>query len=241
MPIPPAIQQDDWQAPAREVVLANLRAWIVEGTLSPGEIIKDTEIAQAFSVSRTPVREALLQLRAEGLVEMKPKGWTQVKLLDLAQVEHLLPVVVDLECLAARLAAGRPERDLGAARQAQRDLVALVERNGRPVAPERAQELLQANDRFHAAILDVAGNTFLTGALQPLKSLLRRYERIYFGQATPIDDASLRQHEELLDAIARGDGERAATVMAENFANAPLARQAAGPISSAAADSGDGD
>ncbi|MDQ3548981.1 MAG: GntR family transcriptional regulator, partial [Chloroflexota bacterium] len=130
MPIPSVIEITAVDLPAREKVLTTVRNWIVEGELAPGEIIRDAEIAQALNVSRTPVREALLQLRAESLVEMKPKGWTQVKLLDQREAEKLLPVVIDLEALAARLAAANPQRDLRHAERTQRELVALVKQAG---------------------------------------------------------------------------------------------------------------
>ena len=228
MPIPMVIEPNAGDMPAREKVLTTLRNWIVEGDLVPGEIIRDAEIAQALNVSRTPVREALLQLRAESLVEMKPKGWTQVKLLDQREAEKLLPVVIDLEALATRLAAANPNRDLSAARQAQHALIELVEQAGPTISAEQAQEILQANDRFHTAIASIADNPFLTGALLPLKALLRRYERIHFGRAVAIDEASLREHDEIIEAVQNGDGERAASLAISNFRNAPFARQATG-------------
>lgn len=228
MPIPTAIVPYAGDMPAREKVLTTVRTWIVEGDLAPGEIIRDAEIAQALNVSRTPVREALLQLRAESLVEMKPKGWTQVKLLDQREAEKLLPVVIDLEALAARLAAANPSRDLGIAEQAQRALTEMVEQAGATISAEWAQEILQANDRFHTAIATIADNPFLTGALLPLKALLRRYERIYFGRAVTIEEASLREHDEIIEAIRDGDGDRAASLAISNFRNAPFARHAAG-------------
>lgn len=226
MPIPAVVARDALPVPARELVLDNLRTWIVEGTLAPGEIIKDTEVADAFAVSRTPVREALLQLRSEGLVEMKPKGWTQVKLLDLGQVEHLLPVVVDLEMLAARLAARNPQRDLAEAEQAQRALETRWRELGPPATPEQAQQLVAANDRFHDAILAIAGNPFLAGSLRPLKALMRRYERYYFALGTRISAESIREHEDILDAIRHGDAEAAAAAAERNFANSPLLARA---------------
>ncbi len=228
MPIPSVIEITAVDLPAREKVLTTVRNWIVEGELAPGEIIRDAEIAQALNVSRTPVREALLQLRAESLVEMKPKGWTQVKLLDQREAEKLLPVVIDLEALAARLAAANPQRDLRHAERTQRELVALVKQAGASVTGEQAQEILQANDRFHTAIATIANNPFLTGALLPLKALLRRYERIYFGRAVTIAEGSLREHDEIIEAVRDGDGDRAARLAISNFSNAPFAAETSG-------------
>lgn len=224
MPIPSDIEAHSTSGPARETIAASLRDWIVDGVLAPGEIIRDTEVARAFHVSRTPVREALLQLRTEGLVEMKPQGWTQVKPVNPAQIADLLRVVVDLEALAARLAAERHERDLGAADAANQELRALVQQaeGSGSAAPELAWNIVAANDRFHEAIVALAANEFLTSALLPLKTLMRRYERIVFSQATPIERASVEQHERILAAIRAGDADLAAELTASNFDNAPV-------------------
>ncbi|MEZ4520785.1 MAG: GntR family transcriptional regulator [Thermomicrobiales bacterium] len=222
MPIPPNLQREETDTPARELVLSHLRNWIVEGILAPGEIIKDTEIARTFDVSRTPVREALLQLRAEGLIETKPQGWTQVKPLDLGQVELLLPVVLNLEGLAARMAAENPDRDMRKLEQAQHELVNLIEEIGVPVSADRAGDVVAADDRFHAAVLAMANNIFLSGALQPLKMLMRRYERIHYGHMTVIDHESLAMHQQLLDAIRAGDAEKAEALITRNLMNSPL-------------------
>ena len=222
MPIPSNLHREETDTPASEFVLSHLRDWIVEGILAPGEIIKDTEIARTFDVSRTPVREALLQLRAEGLIETKPQGWTQVKPLDMGQVELLLPVVLHLEGLAARMAAENPNRDMHDLEQAHRDLIALIEEVGMPVPAERADDVVAADDHFHATVLAMAKNVFLSGALQPLKLLMRRYERIYYGRMTVVERQSLELHRRIVDAIRDGDGERAAHLITRNLLNSPL-------------------
>ncbi|HBY45235.1 MAG TPA: GntR family transcriptional regulator, partial [Chloroflexi bacterium] len=127
MPIPSDLVIDKATEPAREAILRHLRQLIVDGALQPGEIIRDGEIAEHFGVSRTPVREALLQLRFEGLVIMKPKGWTQVKPLDRSQIEDLFRVIVELEMLAARLAAEKTDADTTTAEEINSRLEALLD------------------------------------------------------------------------------------------------------------------
>lgn len=222
MPIPLEVPREPTDAPARETVLNYLRHWIVDGTLQPGEIIRDSEIAERFSVSRTPVREALLQLRFEGLVVMKPKGWTQVKPLDLSQIEAHLRVVDELEALAARLAAETPDPDLSLAEAANVELEVLLERSAKSANPEIDWQLIAMNDRFHDAIIDISGNMVLAEALRPIKARMRRYEQLYFDRATPIDRNSVAQHNRLLDAIRAGDGNTAAAVARLNLANSPV-------------------
>ncbi|MDQ3549582.1 MAG: FCD domain-containing protein, partial [Chloroflexota bacterium] len=103
-----------------------------------------------------------------------------------------------------------------------------VKQAGASVTGEQAQEILQANDRFHTAIATIANNPFLTGALLPLKALLRRYERIYFGRAVTIAEGSLREHDEIIEAVRDGDGDRAARLAISNFSNAPFAAETSG-------------
>ena len=68
MPVP-VVAEPISRVPTRETVACTLRGWIVDGTLAPEELLRDADLAQAFGISRTPVREALLQLEHEGLVE----------------------------------------------------------------------------------------------------------------------------------------------------------------------------
>jgi len=222
MPIPLEIPIEPTDQPARETVLTWVRHWIVNGTLQPGEIIRDSEIAERFGVSRTPVREALLQLRFEGLVVMKPKGWTQVKPLELGQIENHLRVVDELEGLAARLAAETPDPDLSRAEAANAELEALLDRTEGSADSQIDWQLIEINDRFHDAIIDISGNMVLADALKPIKARMRRYEQLYFDRATPIDRTSVAQHTMLLDAIRAGDGDAAATIARLNLTNSPV-------------------
>lgn len=222
MPIPNTATNQESGVSAREAIVGSLRGWVVDGVLSPGEILRDTEIARTFHVSRTPVREALLQLRSEGLVEMKPQGWTQVKPIDPARIADVLRVVIDLESLAARLATERSDRDLSFAEEANDELRTLVENVEVGTTPELVWQIVDANDRFHAAIVDLAGNENLSSALLPLKTLMRRFERMVYSQATPIDRASIEQHARILAAIRDGDAALAAELVAHNFDNAPV-------------------
>jgi DNA-binding GntR family transcriptional regulator len=224
VPIPVATTEERVAGPARDLIADRLREWIVAGVLAPGEILRDVDVAQRFAVSRTPVREALLQLRSEGLVEMKPQGWTQVKPIEPRKITDLLRVVVDLEALAARLAAERPaqERDVAPLVTANEALRELIAATSETRSVDRAWSVVEANDEFHNTIVTLAGNEYLTSALLPLKTLMRRYERIAFSQATPINGDSLDQHDLIIAAIRDGDGSTAAELVAANFSNAPV-------------------
>jgi DNA-binding GntR family transcriptional regulator len=190
---------------ARDVVVERLRAWIIDGSLAPGETIKDTEIADTLGVSRTPVREALLQLEREGLIESQPGRWTRVAALDLSAAEKLYPVVIELEALALRMAAERPERDLHRIERAQRDFATAVSHR-----KSDAKAIRAADDRFHGEILALADNAYISETLLPLKAIVRRYENYFFASHPELAQHSVDDHAAMLAAIQQRDAEGAA-------------------------------
>src|SRR3954453_1417382 len=106
MPVPTKVIRLD-RRPARHLVHEQFRAWIEEGVLEPGEVIRDAEIAEALGVSRTPVREALQMLERDGAVEMLPGRLTRVTALHPEDVALLYKPLAVLHGLAAELAAHR--------------------------------------------------------------------------------------------------------------------------------------
>jgi DNA-binding GntR family transcriptional regulator len=196
--------------PTREIVANRVRAWIVEGTLQPNEVVRDTEIAASFGLSRTPVREALLQLEREGLVETTPQRWTRVAALNHSGLEALYPVLIDLESLASRLAAQRGTRNLGGIEAAHEAFARLESDTSSGAAQERAVTLREADDRFHRAILAASDNPYLTSALLPLKVHARRFENLYFGGPSATVRSSVTDHEQILAALRARDPGRAA-------------------------------
>jgi len=204
VPIPAGMESFARQL-ARDVVVERLRAWIIDGSLAPGEVIKDTEIADSLGVSRTPVREALLQLEREGLIESQPGRWTRVAPLDLQAADKLYPVVIELEALALRMAAERPHRDLTRLEHAQRDFATAVARR----KPD-AKAIRSADDRFHGEILALADNSYISETLLPLKAIVRRYENYFFVSHPELAQHSVEDHAAMLAAIQKRDSEAAA-------------------------------
>lgn len=202
---------------AREVVVERLREWIVYGLLAPGEVIKDSEIAVSLGVSRTPVREALLQLEREGLIESVPGRWTRVAPIDLSHAERLYPVLATLESLSARLAAGNSQAGITRIEAAQREFRVAVAEYAASGDPADVQAIRQADDQFHGAILEAADNPYLSDALTPLKVLTRRFENRFFGSAPVFGESLVAEHEELIAALRAGDGDAAARIAQHNW------------------------
>src|SRR6478735_5530363 len=169
-----------------------IRDAIVDGTLAPGERLRDQELTQWLGLSRTPVREALARLEADGLVETAPQRFTRVAPLDRREAADAFPVVAALHALAAELALPRlTDADRGAMRAAN-DAFAHALRNA------DVDAALAADDAFHGVFVTASANAEITRALDRLMPRIRRLERLRFSSLG--GRASVKQHAEILTA-----------------------------------------
>lgn len=181
-------------------IYARIRQEIVEGGLRPNQRIVEIELATWLDVSRTPVREALLRLEVDGLVESDHRGWT-VHEHTPQEIEHIFQCRIALDGYAARLAAlGRSEEQLAEIRDAYNA--------GLAIDADRVQDRVCANDRFHELVIDAADNPLMT-------SLIDRSRMYHFNHRVAVDysrdewEESHRQHGALVEAIARHDADGA--------------------------------
>lgn len=214
MPIPddapPAIER----RLLRDDVYGRLRNAIVDGTLAPGEQLKDAELAQWLGVSRTPIREALLRLAEAGLVTMRPGHSTTVSSLDARTVRDARDVAAAMHQVAVREAvAGLTEAHVEAMREAGRRFEAAVAAGDLGAA-------LRADDDLHAVPVAVAANRALSAVLEQFMPVLRRAERLRFSELE--GRASVRRHEELIRLCAARDAEGAAAVAFDTFHSLPV-------------------
>ncbi len=183
---------------------ARLVAEIRSGTLRPGARLTETELATRFGISRTPVREAIRQLEAEGLVVHQPRVGAALRALDYAEVTELYEMRAVLEGTAARLAARAASQvelaELGAINE---DMAA---------ATGNAERLYHLNKQFHAALLDAAKNRFLVAAMGAIHKTM-----LILGPSTMEEAeraaAALGEHRQVLDALAARDGGSAEMLM----------------------------
>lgn len=210
MPVPlpaPSIRP----ALLRYTVHDRLRDAIVDGTLAPGEVLRDTELASWLGVSRTPVREALLRLADAGLVRTAPGRSTVVAEIDPAEVRDAQAVVAGMHRLAVAEAVGRmTEADLDLMRAAN-------ERFAAAVAVGDTDAALTADDDFHAVPVAACGNRAIAAVLDQFSPVVRRLERLRFASAEAVESVGL--HDRLLEACARGDAPAAAEVSFRTWQN----------------------
>jgi DNA-binding GntR family transcriptional regulator len=178
-----------------------LRELILDGTYPAGSRLTELEVAAALGMSRTPVREAIRTLAADGLV--RPTGWgVTVVALDLGDLDHAYQVRAALDGLTAELAADRQRTgriaiaDLASVRAAATDAA-------QATAAGRLQQAVEHNRRFHRRIAELAGNPIALSALDRLwDQILVSTLHSLAAPARPEQVAA--QHEELLAAVADG-------------------------------------
>jgi DNA-binding GntR family transcriptional regulator len=194
---------------AAEQAAQSLRDEILSGAIPSGARLGEAELAGRLSVSRTPIREALSRLAAEGLVELQPNRGARVATWTPEQLREIFELRLRLEPYAVRVAVPLlteeqlTELDELAAAMLDRDLGAIVE----------------LNRRFHAIFIDAAGSPPLAGALRGVTHASVVHQN--FHDYTP--DAlsrSLHHHVEMVAAARAGDGDWAEAIMRAHLYNA---------------------
>jgi DNA-binding GntR family transcriptional regulator len=208
MPIP-EYDEPPRRALLRDDVYTRLRDAIVDGTLTPGERLRDQELAAWLGVSRTPVREALLRLAQAGLVHAAPGRSTTVATLDARAIRDAQAVVAAMHRLAVEQAVpqlGRP--DIASMRAANRRFAAALRRGD-------ADAAIAADDEFHGVAVRAAGNAAIETVLEQFTPALRRLERLRFSSLS--GRASVALHDRLTDLCEAGDAGGAAAVAYETW------------------------
>ncbi len=182
-----------------------IRALIVSLELAPGDPIREPDLTAQLGIGRTPIREALRRLALERLVEVYPRRGMFVTTVDVRDLARLCEVRAVLEPEAARLAAERATRpDL-------EEINALLEEL---LDPRRRDDrtLIDLDERIHRTIYRTSHNQLLEETLEWYYTHALRIWMLALDRTRTLQSAVL-EHHELLDAIARGKGERAAELM----------------------------
>jgi DNA-binding GntR family transcriptional regulator len=193
--------------PLREDVHSLLQERIVKGDLLPGNRLQDVLLAAELGVSRTPVREALLRLESEGLVESDPNRGFFVAPLSRQEVLEIYPIVWALECLALDSCGPPTPAQVQALRQINADMAAGT------AAPLHRQEL---DLRWHQTLLESCPNERLKEFLAALKQIVRRYECVYMGDPALVR-RSVRDHAEILEAVVKKKPKLAGQLLERNW------------------------
>ncbi|ODT34614.1 MAG: hypothetical protein ABS53_00535 [Hydrogenophaga sp. SCN 70-13] len=192
-----------------EVRLA-LEADIRQGRLRPGDALDVKAVAERFGISRTPAKEALLQLAAAGLMNFSPRRGAVVTRLEPREVFGMLEVLAVLESEAARLSARRMSNEQ---RQA---LDALQQEAEQAVESDDIAAYTALNLRLHDLIYQGCDNAYLAGQIVRIRERLAAYRPVSFERPGRMK-ASHREHGAIVRAIVRGDEPEAHRAMNEHI------------------------
>ena len=202
---PPLVER----APLREQVHRIVRERVVCGDLAPGAPVRDWELAAELELSRTPVREALIRLASEGLLESPAGRGFRVPPLSRAEIEEVHRLMEVFEPLAlGMIPAGAFAEDR------LTELEELTERLER--APHTPVEWNTLDTAWHRALVAPCTNRRLLGYVEDLRDVLRRYELAYLRGIEGMS-LSVGEHRDIARALAEGERERAGQLLGEHW------------------------
>ncbi len=178
---------------------AVLRRRVLDNVYPPGHQALEADLARELGISRTPMREAMLRLANEGLVEVVPRHGMRVLPLYAADMAEIYTVLTALESAAAEILAQRSPGDA--------ELKPLVDATREMARALKADDLdawAAADERFHQQLIELAGNRTLKDAVQRLADRAHR-ARVFTLRLRPKPVNSTREHTELLERIRAGD------------------------------------
>src|SRR5215475_3901017 len=212
----PVVRRVDRPAPSQtkitraEELRLQLADEIVRGALAPGAPLDETDIARRFSVSRTPVREALRQLAASGLVEARAHRGAVVARPSLERLNGMFEAMAELEALCAGLAAERMPAADRARLEAIHEELRVLSHAGNP---DRFHEV---NERFHNAIYAGSQNGYIAEMTLATRVRVQPFRRAQFRNLGRLAKSQV-EHDRVVVAILRGDKAGAAAAMRDHI------------------------
>lgn len=184
--------------PLYEEVADQLRVRIFAHELAPGTWIDEQTLAKEFGISRTPLREAIKVLAAEGLITMKLRRGAYVTEVNRGDLEQIFTILSLLEGQAAKEAATKAqEKDLN-------ELDDMHLRLEKAAADRNLDQFFEVNVRFHERIIEIANNPWMTGVIADLRKVLKLQRKDSLSRTGRLQ-SSLSEHREILKALLKRD------------------------------------
>ena len=198
--------------PLRDVVFNTLRKAILRGELKPGERLMEIQLANKLGVSRTPIREAIRKLELEGLVVMIPRKGAEVAKITVRDLKDALEVRMAIDSLSVKLACERLDEDDKT--EIKQACVAFRE----AVKSGNVQAIVEGDERFHNTIYRASKNQKLITIAMNLREQVYRY-RFEYVKDFSYHENLIREHDQITEAILKGDVETAQKIMKEHIYN----------------------
>ena len=192
-----------------ERALEALRELILSAQLAPGSRLGEVELAERLGVSRTPVREALTRLAAEGLVEIVANRGARVATWSTEQLREIFELRLRLEPYAVRVAVPNLSDDQLTELD---ELATAMTRVGKPGPAQDLGAIVELNRRFHGMFIDAAGSPPLAGTLRGVTHAAVVHQNFHDYTADALK-RSLQHHVEMVAAARAGDGDWAEAIM----------------------------
>ena len=192
-------------------IAGQIEELIFDGTFPDGERLDEVRLAKYFTVSRTPIREAIQRLALSGLVEMIPRRGAFVRQPGPVELMEMFEVMAELEAVCGRLAAMRIS---DAALEDLKDANAKCQS---AVTEQNAEDYYTENERFHRVIYRQSGNRFLETEASRLHNRLkpfRRQQLRFRGRMAQ----SMAEHEAIVEALEAGEADAAANTLRTHVA-----------------------
>jgi DNA-binding GntR family transcriptional regulator len=190
-------EQRSARSSTRDSVLDTLRRRIISLEFPPGHPLSENDLAKELGVSRTPVRESLILLREEGLIEVYPQVGSFVSLVDIARVSQAQFVREAIECASLADTPGRGAEDLAVVR-------ANLARQREAVDANDAERFFELDEEFHRELLRLGGHVSAWAAVNSAKAHLDRARRLSLTGTRPLA-ILLEQHTAVVDAVEAQD------------------------------------
>lgn len=195
-----------------EQVASRLREMLVEGRIAPGAKLNERELCEVLAVSRTPLREAIKMLAAEGLVALVPNRGAVALQLDEQAVRHTFEVMGGLEAMSGELATQRiTEAELAEIRAMHFEMLAAYTRRD-------LSAYYRLNARIHRAINAAARNPVLSDTYDRLNARLQAL-RFRSNQHGDKWKHAVEEHDKMIEALTRRDGAALRRLLAEHLQN----------------------
>lgn len=211
MPIP--VSKPFEKQTAKDRAYHQIKEWIIDGTLTPNEKLAEVDLASAISVSRTPIREALLKLNEDGFVIMAAGKISKVAPLESEDISRLYEPMAVIEGLAANQAASRVTED------DFKKLATLEKKYRVALNSQKQTAALKADRNFHEKILEIADNSYEKQFSELLYGHIIRYEMYFFNSLAKDSKQQpiTSHHDALLRALAEHNSPKASAAMTKDW------------------------
>jgi DNA-binding GntR family transcriptional regulator len=189
--------------PLREKIASSIREAIIDGKINPGERLTEPGVAEMLGVSRTPLREAFLQLESEGLLKVTPRKGAIVTDISEADADETYSIRVALEALAGGFAAENISPS---------EIQQLIELNSKMEKISKAvkkdyKKFIDLNSQFHSVIYNASKKRKLINLIGILRAQTLRYNTLYHTLFSRLTN-SVKEHSEIITALKKKDKNR---------------------------------